>query len=78
MTSQYGAYALHMHVSGTHARAHTKMCNICCFSTATMIRERASMLRYTYNVCLVCMYIRSTVARIWNKSDVIVSFMERE
>ena len=39
-----------------HARAHThtQICNIYCFSTATIIRARASMLRYTYIVCLVC------------------------
>ena len=34
-----------------HARAH--ILNICYFSTATMIHERASMLRCTYIVCLV-------------------------
>ena len=31
-----------------HAHAHTQICNIYCFSTATMIRERVSELRYTY------------------------------
>jgi hypothetical protein len=38
-----------------HSRAHTstQLCNIYCFSTATMIRERALMLRYTYIVCLL-------------------------
>ena len=35
----------------THANTHT--CNISCFSTATMIRELASVLRYTYIVRLV-------------------------
>jgi hypothetical protein len=35
------------------AHAHTQICNTYCFSTATMIRERASMLRYTYIVRLV-------------------------
>ena len=62
MTSQYGAYALHaekarlhsrtlMHLrSGARARArtHRPISNIYCFSTATIIHERASMLRYTY------------------------------
>ena len=29
------------------AHARTEVCNIYCFSTAKMIRERASVLRYT-------------------------------
>jgi hypothetical protein len=43
----------------THARAcaslptHTQMCNTYCFSSATLICERVSVLRYTYIVCLV-------------------------
>ena len=50
------------HASGqpharTRARArtytHRKICNTYCFSTATTFCERASMLRYTYIVCLV-------------------------
>ena len=58
MTSQYGAYDLHVglarlhahaHTLGhTRARTHTKICNIYCFSTATIIPESASMLYYTY------------------------------
>ena len=36
-----------------HAHAQAEICNSYCFSSATMIRERASMLRYTYLVCLV-------------------------
>jgi hypothetical protein len=36
-----------------HAQPHTQICNIYCFSTATMIRETASLLRYTYIVYLV-------------------------
>ena len=37
------------------ARAHThrQICNTFCFSTATMIRELASMLRLMYIACLV-------------------------
>ena len=35
----------------THA--HAEICNTYCFSTATMIRERASVLRYTYIVSFV-------------------------
>jgi hypothetical protein len=40
---------------GTHAHActHRPISSTYCFSTATMIRERASVLRYTYIVCLV-------------------------
>ena len=39
--------------SGTHmhARTHAQACTLCntyCFSTAIIIRERASVLRYTY------------------------------
>ena len=41
----------------THAhartRTHTEVCSIYCFSTAKMIRERATILRYAYIVCLV-------------------------
>jgi hypothetical protein len=43
---------MHAHAHA-RARAHTQICNIYCFSTTTMIRERASMLRYTYIACLV-------------------------
>jgi hypothetical protein len=37
-----------------YARASTqrKFCNSCCFSTATMIREWALVLRFTYIACL--------------------------
>jgi hypothetical protein len=39
----------------THARAHsrTQICSAYCFSTATTIRERASVLRYTYIAVLL-------------------------
>jgi hypothetical protein len=45
----------------THEHAHTRLgtrthiqiCNIYCFSTATMLCERSSILRYTY-ICLYC------------------------
>ena len=43
----------------THARArarthaHTQICNTYIFSTAKMIRERASILSYTHPACLV-------------------------
>ena len=61
MTSQYGAYAWHaglarlnalmrMHTPTRprpHMHAHTDKKYSCCFSTATVIRESASKLRYT-------------------------------
>ena len=59
MTSQYGAYALRGGLARLyarmrmHTRTHRPISNTYCFSTATMIRERASLLRYTYIVCLV-------------------------
>jgi hypothetical protein len=39
----------------THAQTHThiQVCHIYCFSTATMICERTSVLCYTYIACLV-------------------------
>jgi hypothetical protein len=39
-----------------HKHIHTQICNIYCFSTATMIHEHASLLRYTYIVCLIIYY----------------------
>jgi hypothetical protein len=36
-----------------YAHAHTEKCNTYCFSMATMIRESASVLCYTYIVCIV-------------------------
>jgi hypothetical protein len=36
---------------------HTDECYTYCFSTATMIRESTSMLRYTYIACLVTYHI---------------------
>jgi hypothetical protein len=37
----------------TRGCTHTQICNIYCFSPATMIRERCSVLHYTYVVCHV-------------------------
>jgi hypothetical protein len=67
---QYGAYALHagkarLHSrtimytrpcihTRTHARTNRPISNNYFFSTATMIRERPSVLRHTYIACLVC------------------------
>ena len=58
-----GAYELHAGKARLHARTHmhtrtrlgarTQICHICCFSTATTIRKRASELRYTYIIYLV-------------------------
>ena len=45
----------YMHVGAwTRPRAHNPVTNAYCFSMAAMIRERASMLHYTYIACLVC------------------------
>jgi hypothetical protein len=35
------------------ARTHRPISKTSCFSSATMIRERASVLRHTYIACLV-------------------------
>ena len=59
MRSQNGAYELHAGKarlnSSTHTRerARTDRYVTHCFTTASMIHECASMLRYTYIVCLV-------------------------
>jgi hypothetical protein len=54
----------------THARAYTQMCNICCFSTPTMIRDGAAVLRYTYIVCFVLFVWRlQTVGRNWTSGQ---------
>jgi hypothetical protein len=51
--AQAHAYAPgHPHVY-TRAYTHRHVSNTYCLSTARMIRERASVLRYTYIVCLV-------------------------
>jgi hypothetical protein len=38
------------------AHTHTQTSNIYCVFTATMIRERASVRRYTYIACLVSVF----------------------
>ena len=44
----------HIHTPGySHARTHRPISNTYCFPTVTMIRRRASMLRYTQIACLV-------------------------
>ena len=47
----------HLHAH-EHARTHTQICNTYCFSTAKIIRVRASVLRYTYIACLVCYHFK--------------------
>jgi hypothetical protein len=42
----------HIHTRA-HARTHKVISNTYCFSTATTIRERASVLCYTHIACLV-------------------------
>ena len=68
MTTQYGAYALHDGYASIHVRArihkstrfgtrtHTlsQTRNPYCLSTARMVRERASVPRYTCIACIVC------------------------
>ena len=54
----------HAHASGhprerTHACTHRPISNTYCFSTATMIRELASIWRYTYIACLAAVYFQS-------------------
>ena len=83
LTSQHGAYVLHTGLVRLHAlmlmdtptrpgnhmhvRTHTQRNNTFCFSTATIIRERASMLCYTSIV--------SPVSARYNTNDcVCVSF----
>ena len=84
--SQYGAYALRaalarlnarirmytptLPVTHMHARTHRPLSHIYCFSVATMIRECASLLRYTYIVCLVrvlilLMFIQCMKECVW-------------
>ena len=54
----------------THTQTHTlTICNIFCFSTATMVYELASILRYTYIACLVYSTgdYKHFSARIWEE-----------
>ena len=41
-----------------HARTHREICNNYCFSSALMICQSASLLPYTYIVCLVILYYK--------------------
>ena len=40
-----------------HIHTHTQICNIYCFSTATMIRELVSLLRKSHIACLITFYL---------------------
>ena len=67
MTSQYGAYALNVGLArlhartrmytpmrpGTHMHAHAEIYNTYSSYSATIIRKHASILRYTYIICVV-------------------------
>ena len=54
MTSQYGTYALRAGLARLHANAHAQL--LIAFPLQQWFRERVSMLRYTYIVCLVDNY----------------------
>jgi hypothetical protein len=66
---QYGSGAL---LASTLARpfihtrkhSHTHICSTDCFSTATVIRERASVLRSTYIACLVFSFLHPSRYKI--------------
>jgi hypothetical protein len=52
---------IHTHMlthAHAHAREHSPIFNTYCFSTATMIHEQASRLRYTYIACLVDIHVK--------------------
>jgi hypothetical protein len=73
MTSQYGAHAVHagkarLH-EGTHTHAQTPVSSTHCFSTATVIHEEASRLRYTYIISLVCLCTKSWVTIGYTDSE---------
>jgi hypothetical protein len=56
----------HKHESAcarAHTHTHTQIYNIYCFSTAAVIRERISILRYTDILCLVSLFL------IWKESS---------
>ena len=52
----------HMHAR-TRKHAHTRICNAYCSPRQQWFRERASLLRYTYIVCIVSLivHIQQTV-----------------
>jgi hypothetical protein len=52
----------HIHARAhTHTHTRTQLCNIYCFSTATIIPLRTSVLRYTYKVYTKEWYIACLV-----------------
>ena len=62
---------VHARASGACTHAHTQICNIYCFPSATMIHERASMLRSMYKVVQiwpgrsVCKQVTVCPGHIW-------------
>jgi hypothetical protein len=51
----------------THTPTRPQMCNIYCFSTLSIIRESASMLRYS-TLCCCCYYLWPITRKILGKS----------
>jgi hypothetical protein len=89
ITSQYGDNKLdkqgYMHAricARPLALTHGQICKIFCFSTAKMIRERASTLRYTYIACIVILTllnefgngydIRNMVTKVTDNRELVV------
>jgi hypothetical protein len=54
----------------THTRARTQICNIHCISTAMIILERASNLRYAYIVCLAYITAGNCTATSRHRKDI--------
>jgi hypothetical protein len=62
-------------------RTHAQICNAYCLSTARIIRERASMLRYTYVLRMgVCMRVRVPllIQCPTRMRHIVTSFMARQ
>jgi hypothetical protein len=62
----------HTYVTGyPHVRTHSQIYTTYCFCTATMIRESASILRYTYVVCFIITETEGVYCAVrtgpWNK-----------
>ena len=75
----------HAHAPGylhtcTHVCTHTPITNTYCFSTATLIRERSSILRHTYVACPVINTLPVlSLVKVWRKSvNIIVRWLWHE